>query len=64
MSLANAIAETIQARDLTTAEVADRLYETQDRSTFYRMLNGATKEPRLGTVSATYLIRPSISQRE
>jgi len=50
MSLATAITQTMQAHDLTTAQVAERLGETQDRATFYRMVNGATKEPRLGTL--------------
>jgi len=50
MSLAHAIKQTMQARDLTSAAVAERLGETQDRTTFYRTLNGATKEPRLNTL--------------
>jgi len=50
MSLANAIKQTIQAHDLTTAEIAGRLGDAQDRTTFYRTLNGATKEPRLNTL--------------
>ncbi len=50
MSLAHAITQTIQAHGLRTTRVADRLYDIQNRSTFYRMLNGATKEPRLVTL--------------
>lgn len=50
MSLALAIKQTMRARGLTTAEVAQRLGAEQDRATFYRMVNGATMEPRLGTV--------------
>jgi len=50
MSLSNAIIQTMQAHDLTAARVAARLGETQDRATFYRMVNGATTEPRLGTL--------------
>jgi len=50
MSLAHAIIQTMQAHDLTTAQVATRLGLEDDRATFYRMVNGATKEPRLGTI--------------
>jgi len=50
MSLAHAIKQTMQAHDLTTAQVATRLGMEQDRATFYRMVNGATTEPRLGTL--------------
>ncbi len=50
MSLANAITQTMQAHGLKTAQVAERLGMEQDRATFYRMVNGATKEPRLGTL--------------
>ncbi len=50
MSLAHAIAQTVQAHGLKTAQVAERLGETQDRATFYRLVNGATREPRLGTL--------------
>ena len=50
MSLAQAIKETMDARGLQTAEVARRLGEGYDRATFYRLLNGATTEPRLGTL--------------
>jgi DNA-binding Xre family transcriptional regulator len=50
MSLAHAITQTMQAHGLKAAQVAERLGETQDRATFYRMVNGATKEPRLGTL--------------
>jgi len=49
MSLAQAITQTMQAHGLKAAEVAERLGLAQDRTTFYRMLNGATKEPRLVT---------------
>lgn len=50
MSLAQAITQTMQAHGLKTAQVAERLGETQDRATFYRMVNGATTEPRLLTL--------------
>ncbi len=50
MSLAHAITQTMQAHGLKTAQVAERLNIIQDRATFYRMVNGATKEPRLGTL--------------
>jgi len=50
MSLAIAIEETLRARGLTPARVARRLGEEQDRATFYRILGGRTKEPRLGTL--------------
>jgi len=50
VSLAEAIKETMNARGLQTAEVARRLGEGYDRATFYRLLNGATTEPRLGTL--------------
>jgi transcriptional regulator with XRE-family HTH domain len=50
MSLAEAIKQTMNARRLQTAEVARRLGEGYDRATFYRLLNGATTEPRLGTL--------------
>ena len=49
MSLAHAIAQTMQAHGLKTAEIAALLGMAQDRTTFYRMLNGATTEPRLVT---------------
>jgi len=50
MSLATAITETMRAHELTAAGVARRLGLEQDRATFYRMLGGRTKEPRLGTL--------------
>ncbi len=50
MSLSEAIKQTMNARDLSTAEVARRLGEGCDRATFYRLLSGATTEPRLGTL--------------
>ncbi len=50
MSLAQAIAQTMQAHGLKSAHVAERLGENQDRATFYRMVNGATTEPRLATL--------------
>jgi len=50
MSLAHAITQTMQAHGLKTAEVAERLSVDQDHTTFYRMVNGATKEPRLITL--------------
>ncbi len=50
MSLATAINETMLARGLTTAQLAQRMGEEYDRATFYRVLNGVTKEPRLGTL--------------
>ena len=50
MSLSEAIKQTMNARGLPTAEVARRLGEGYDRATFYRLLSGATTEPRLGTL--------------
>jgi len=50
MSLATAIKQTMLARGLTSAEVAARLGKEQDSATFYHMVNGATKEPRLHTL--------------
>jgi DNA-binding Xre family transcriptional regulator len=50
MSLATAIDETMRARGLRTVELAKRLGLEYDRATLYRMLSGATKEPRLGTL--------------
>ena len=50
MALAEAIKEIMDARGLRTADVARRLGEGYDRATFYRLLNGATTEPRLGTL--------------
>ncbi len=50
MSLAQAITQTMQAHGLKAAEVAGRLGEAQDRTAFYRTLNGETKEPRLNTL--------------
>jgi len=50
MSLVMAIKETMLARGLTSGEVAQRLGMEYDRSNLYRMLNGVTKEPRLGTL--------------
>ena len=50
MALAEAVKEIMEARGLRTADVARRLGEGYDRATFYRILNGATTEPRLGTL--------------
>jgi len=50
MSLATAIKQTMLARGLTSAAVATRLGEEQDRATFYRLVNGVTREPRLPTL--------------
>ena len=50
MSLAHTITQTMQAHGLTSAQVATRLGETRDRAIFYRMVNGATTEPRLRTL--------------
>src|SRR5919204_6334839 len=50
MALADAVKEIMDARGLRTADVARRLGEGYDRATFYRILNGATTEPRLGTL--------------
>jgi len=50
MSLATAITETMRAHELTTAQLAKRLGMEYDRANLYRMLNGVTKEPRLGTL--------------
>ncbi len=47
MSLAHAIKQTMQAHNLSTAQVATHVGMEQDRATFYRMLNGVTTEPRL-----------------
>ncbi len=51
MSLVKAIKEIMNTRGLQTAEVARRLAgdKDYDRATFYRLLSGATTEPRLGT---------------
>jgi len=48
--LATAIEETMRAHELTTAQLAKRLGMEYNRSNLYRMLNGVTKEPRLGTL--------------
>ena len=40
----------MEVRGWQTAEVARRLGEDYDRATFYRLLNGATTDPRLGTL--------------
>ncbi len=50
MALAYAITQTMQAHRLKAAQVAERLGREYDRATFYRMVNGATKAPRLGTL--------------
>jgi len=50
MSLATAIEETMRAHELTTAQLAKRLGMEYNHSNLYRMLNGVTKEPRLGTL--------------
>jgi DNA-binding Xre family transcriptional regulator len=50
MSLAHAITQTMQAHGLKSAQVAERLGLEYDHATFYRMVNGATKAPRLGTL--------------
>jgi DNA-binding Xre family transcriptional regulator len=50
MSLTHAITQTMQAHDLTTAEVAKRWKPTQTRATLHYMLNGATQEPHLNTL--------------
>jgi len=50
MSLATAIEEIMRAHELTTAQLAKRLGMEYDRANLYRMLNGVTKEPRLGTL--------------
>lgn len=52
MPLADAIQQTMEARGLRTREVAQALGERQDRATFYRLLSGATTEPRLRTLVA------------
>ncbi len=54
MSLATAIRAAMDARGLRSAEVANRMVEAADnwydRATFYRLLSGATRDPRLGTL--------------
>jgi len=40
----------MRAHELTTAQLAKRLGMEYDRANLYRMLNGVTKEPRLGTL--------------
>jgi len=50
MSLAHAITQTMQAHGVKSVDIAERLGETQDRATFYRLVNGSTTEPRLGTL--------------
>jgi len=49
MSLAHAIKQTMQAHNLSTAQVATHVGMEQDRAAFYHMLNGVTTEPRLAT---------------
>ncbi len=53
MSLAHAIKQTMQAHNLSTAQVATHVGMEQDRATFYRMLNGVTTEPRSNDRAAT-----------
>ncbi len=50
MALAHAITQTMQAHGLKSAQVAERLGLEYDHATFYRMVNGATTAPRLGTL--------------
>ncbi len=54
MSLATAIKAAMGARGLRAAEVTKRMVDGDDtwndRTTFYRLLNGATPDPRLGTL--------------
>ncbi len=70
MSLATAIKAAMSARGFRAAEVTKRMVAGDDtwndHTTFYRILNGATPDPRLGTlitlctaleVSPTELVR-------
>ncbi len=54
MSLATAIKAAMNARGLRAAEVTKRMVDGDDtwndHTTFYRLLNGATPDPRLGTL--------------
>ena len=50
MSIAEAVRELIEARDLRPAEVADRLDGKTNRATFYRVPSGTTYDPRVSTL--------------
>lgn len=49
MSLVDAIRQTMDVRAVSTAEVARRMGEDAHVGTFYRLANGATRDPLLGT---------------
>ena len=50
MSLSEALRDLIEARGLRVGEVARRFGEGRHRVSFYRVLSGATANPRLGTL--------------
>ncbi len=50
MSLATAIKQVIEVRGLTSGEVTRRLGKGRDYTTFFRLLNGRTTDPRLITL--------------
>ena len=50
MSLSDAVRGVLDARGLRVAEVAARFGEQRTRVTFYRVLSGATANPRVSTL--------------
>ncbi len=50
MSLATAIKQVIEVRGLTAGEVTRRLGKGRDYTTFFRLLNGRTTDPRVITL--------------
>jgi len=50
MSLATAIKQVIEVRGLTSGEVTRRLGKGRDYTTFFRLLNGRTTDPRVITL--------------
>jgi len=50
MSIGATVLDLIEARGLRPAEVADRVIGTRNRATFYRVLSGATADPRVSTL--------------
>ncbi len=50
MSLATAIKQVIEVRGLTSGEVTRRLGKGSDYTTFFRLLNGRTTDPRVITL--------------
>ena len=50
MALAQAIRQAMQARGLTAGAVTQRLGERRDYTTFFRLLNGRTTDPRVTTL--------------